>query len=161
MIYNKPLIVKDTEGQELYVIKEITLDAELELDNLSFEIAEAREILLNNGEFTQISYEENELSIAYVKELMKENADQELLTKLEKKMAKFDEIRKKRKKRLLTDKHVLYHIQKMNPDFLVRASKWLQNYIEGFEQKSLYDCARELQTVSYTFQQFKKNIKKK
>jgi len=71
MIYNKPLIVKDTEGQELYVIKEITLDAELELDNLSFEIAEAREILLNNGEFTQISYEENELSIAYVKELIK------------------------------------------------------------------------------------------
>ena len=61
--YNKPLVIKDSEGKEIYTIKDLTMDAEFELERIYNEIGEAREDLLNTGKYVRVGITEIQIAL--------------------------------------------------------------------------------------------------
>ena len=156
LLYNKPLEIKDKEGKILYTIKNLTLDAEYELDMLNYEIQNTRETLLASGKFVLIDQKEVDITLEYITAL--EEVSAELMKELEYKLIEFQTVREKKGIKVLNTMHILKALSK---DKLVEMVKWLKEYIDGFEQVSYFECAEEVIQINNAFREYKLEIKKK
>lgn len=172
LIYNKPFEIKDRDDNVLYTIKELTLDAEYELENLSYKIQEKREILLGGDRFVTLTEEETDITNKYFNAINKKakilqiNKPKEFkLVAVEKEIKQLlkaleitDLAREKAGKRIITFTDILHNMSK---SFLKESAEWLMQNIEGFEQMGYYECAVELELVSSAFERYKAELKKK
>ena len=156
LLYNKPLEIKDKEGEILYTIKNLTLDAEYELDMLNYDIQTTRETMLASGKFVLVTQNEIDLTLSYIKALDSEDA--EAIKELEGVLFKLQESRERKGVRVLNTMLILKALPK---DKLVEMVKWLKDYIEGFEQVSYFECAEEVIKINNAFRDYKKELKKK
>jgi len=168
LLYNEKLEIKNDEGEILYTIKNLTLDAEYELDGLSYKIQETREKLLSGDKFITLSESDKKMSNKYFDYLVKSvddtNTDvqkikyKQLANELWTKMNNIDIKHEKQGKKILQDNDILHALPK---EFLIESVKWLKDNIEGFEQLGYYECATEINKISVAFTNYKYNLKKK
>jgi len=160
LLYNKKLEIKDDKGEIIYTIKNLTLDAEYELENIAYDIQEAKEkALLSNDRFEALGLAELELLSEYYTLLAEDKEkNQTRIDKILKMLKKFDESREKRGKRIIRQKDILRQVPKQNLEDAVR---WLKANLEEFKQLSYYEAAIEAANVAESFAQYKAEIKKK
>lgn len=164
--YNKPLVIKDSEDKEIYVIKELTEDAEFELERIYHEIGEAREDLLNTGKYARIGMTEIQIGIQSAEMALKKTrqggklskGDEEIAENLLKKYADFElENQRKGLKKLTIDK-ILFSMQR---EQLLEMVDWVRENIENQDKIGLADSARELYNIATHFINYKEDLKKK
>lgn len=172
LLYNQPLELKDTEGNVIYTIKDLTMDAEYELENLAYAIQEKKSILLSGDRYVTLTEEELELSEKYFNVLSlktdiiadkkeEENdmaAIESQLDNLWVAIDKLDKIRMEAGKKILTFNDVLHNLPKT---FVKEAARWLKTNIVEFKDLGYYECVIELNKVNGLYLEYKEDIKKK
>jgi len=158
--YNKPLQIKDEKGEILYTIKNLSLDAEYELENFSYTLEEVREKLLSGNKFITVPLKEQKLAERYLDLSIKvaEDKNKNRVEELEKERNKIleqlkagDQDRVKKGKSIIRYKDILRATPK---EILIEMVEWLKDNIKEFELKSYYDCALEINSIASAFRSY-------
>lgn len=162
--YRKPLIIKNFEGKELYTIKDLTLDTELELELMGRHIELTKSKLYRTGRFYKLNSIDirDRFEFLTLIDVKKKNAAQKKrFDVLQKRM---DELQKEKDEMGLPemmDIDILKEIRDTDPEWLADMVKWLTEKIEGYEKKSYSQSVRELISISNSYSLFIMNLKKK
>ena len=168
LIYNKPLEIKDKEGKILYTIKNLTLDAEYELENYGYRFQEVKENLIAGNKFVTLTKADEKNRKEYFKLIIEKTdeglSDEEIKVidnkakNIMQKMIDADTQREKDGKRIMVFNDVIHNLPKSE---LLEMVAWVKEHIKEVEELGLYDCALEINTIYLAFYNFKEDLKKK
>jgi len=162
--YNKPLEIKDYEGNIAYTIKNLTLDAELELELMGRHIELAKAKLHRSGRFYKLNSIDMRdrfeyLTLIDVKERNEKQEERFLF--LQKRMEEIQAEKEKLALPEMMDIDIIKEIRDTDPNWLADMVKWLIDNIEGYEKKSYSESVRELVQISNAYSFFMLSLKKK